>query len=108
MTKYFTWSSAGTTEILAAPGAMKRYRILSAPMSANEETDSAILFEGGQSPINGSANVIEFVDNVRHSSEAFTAPYLTQKNIPVKIVTADLDSGTTSGKGMIIYLEETA
>ena len=108
MTKYFTWSAAGTQEILPAPGAMKRYRVLSAPMSSNEATGSAILYNGPTPPSSGCDNVIDYVDNNRHSTDSpFVAPFLCAKNQAINLVTAD-NEGTTSGRGMIVYIEETA
>lgn len=106
MHKYFTWSSAGTTQILAAAATNKRYRIIAVPMSANEETGSAIVHEGQTPPVSGGTNIVDFVDSVRRTNDQnFSAPYLTQPKNPVFITTVD-SGGTTSGKGMIIYLEE--
>lgn len=106
--KYFEWSSAADkVEILPAPGAMKRYRILSAPMACNEETGVAILFAGATGPSDGSTNVVDFVDSVRHTNDApLSAPYLSEKNIAINLKTTD-SGGTTGGRGMIVYIKET-
>lgn len=107
MRKYFEWSEAGTTNILPelAPG--RRYRILASPLSANEETASATLHEGSTVPSSGSDKVVDFVDSVRHTNgEALIAPYVGGSGSGIYLTAVSTDAGITSGRGMIVYLEE--
>lgn len=107
--KYFTWSAAATTKILAAPtDPNKKLRIVAVVLSCNEETAVAIVHEGATPPGNGDAGIIDFVDSVRlHNESPLPAPYVTEPGNPIFLTTTDA-LGTTSGRGMIVYLETTA
>lgn len=107
--KYFTWSAAATAKILAAPtDPNKRYRLVAVVLSCNEQTGIAMVHEGATVPADGDAGIIDFVDSVRqHNEGALPAPYVTEPGNPIFLTTTD-SGGTTSGRGMLVYLETTA
>lgn len=107
MVRYFEWNAAGTMKVMDSAAVNKRFRIFAAPMSCNAFTTKAILHEGSIEPVNGDHQVIDFVDSVRTSNGSILgAPYIGQQRAPIFLTTAE-SGGPTSGRGMILYLEET-